>query len=130
MNTVATKLRWKGSIILLRMLQHRLHAVRAMRGLERLNSEQGKGGIESNPLALLDCVIDFVLQSKSTISPHSDDTTPVVPFSVRAVRIVSDVDRVINRGGDLDFRSFARIKRAKALFLNCLMNGSCGVTDV
>jgi hypothetical protein len=80
---VAMKLGWKGSIVLLRMLQHRLHARRMMGRLERLNSEQGEGGIEPNPLALRDRVISFVLQS--TVSPHGDDAMLVIPLSVCAI---------------------------------------------
>jgi len=60
-DAVTTKLRWKGTIVLLRILQHRLHARTVMRRLERLNSEQGEGGIEPGPLALHNRVICFVL---------------------------------------------------------------------
>jgi len=60
-DTVATKLRWKRSIGLLRILQHRLHARRVMRRLESLNGEQGEGGIEPGPPALYNRVICFIL---------------------------------------------------------------------
>jgi hypothetical protein len=75
--------------------------------LERLESEQGKRGVEPSPLALYDCIISFVLQS--TKPPHGDNTAFFIPFGVRAVRVTSDVDgvdRVIHCNGYLDFRSF------------------------
>ena len=129
---MTTEFERKGSIVLLGMFQHRLHARRVMRGLERLNSEQGERGVEPNPLALCNRVISFVLQS--TVPPHGDDSTFVIPLDVHAVGIIGDVDRVnrvINRNRDLDFRSFTRIGCSnKAFFMNGLIDGSHGVTNV
>jgi len=98
----------KGTVVLLGMLQHCLHTRRVMRGLERLNSEQGEGRIEPNPLAFCNRVISLVLQS--TVSPHGGDTALVIPFNVHPFRIVGNVprvNRVIHCNRDLDFRNFA-----------------------
>jgi len=108
---VTAEFEWEGSIVLLGVLQHRLHPGRVMRGLERLNSEQGEGSVEPNPPTLRDRVISFVLQS--AVPPHGKNTAFVIQFNVRAVRIIGDVDRVnrvIHRKGDIDPRSFARIR--------------------
>jgi len=104
-----------------------------MRGLERLNSEQGERGVEPNPLALCNRVISFVLQS--TVLPHGDNPTFGVPLNVRAVGIIGDVDRVnrvVNCNRDLNFMSFTRIgcSNKAAFFMNGLIDGSHGVTNV
>ena len=128
---MTAKFKLKGSVILLRMFQHCLHARRMVRRLERLNSEQGEGGIEPNPLALRDRVVSLVLQS--TVFPHGGNTTFAIPLSFYTVRITGDVDRVnriIHCDRDLDSRSFTEIRRAKTLLLDGLINGSHGVADV
>ena len=103
-----------------------------MRGLERLNSEQGERGIEPNPLALRDRVISFILQS--TVPPHGDDPTFVIPLNVRAVRIIGDMDRVnrvVNCNGDLDSRSLGRIGcSSEAFLMDGFIDRSHGVTNV
>ena len=103
-----------------------------MRGLERLNSEQGERGIEPNPLALRDRVISFILQS--TVPPHGDDPTFVIPLNVRAVRIIGDMDRVnrvVNCNGNLDFRSLGRIGcSSEAFLMDGFIDRSHRVTNV
>ena len=128
---MTAKFKRKGSVILLRMFQHCLHARRMMRRLEGLNSEQGEGGVEPNSLALRDRVVSFVLQS--TVFPHGGNTTFVIPLSFYTIRITGDVDRVnriIHCNRDLDSRGFAEIRRAKTFLLDGLINGSHGVADV
>ena len=129
---MAKKFERKGSIVLLGMFQHRLHTGRVMRGLERLNGEQGERGIEPNPLALRNRVISFVLQS--TVPPHGDNPTFVVPLNVCSVGIIGNVDRVnrvINCSRDLNFLSFTRVgcSNKAAFFMNGLIDGSHGVTN-
>jgi len=89
---VTTKFKRKGSIVLLGMFQHCLHTGMVVRRLERLDSEQGERGIEPYPLALHDRIISFVLQS--TVPPHCDNSTFVIPLDVHAVRIIGNVDRM------------------------------------
>ena len=129
---MTTRFEWKGSIVLLGMFQHRLHAGRVMRGLERLNSKQREWGIKPYPLAFRNRVISFVLQC--TVLPHGNNPTFVVPLNVHAVGIIGDVDRVnrvINCNRDLDFRTFTRIGGSnKAFLMNGLIYGGHGVTNV
>ena len=108
---MTAKFRWEGSVVLLRVLQHGLHARGVMGRLERLNSKQGEGGVQPNSLALRNRVISFVLQN--AVFPHGDDATLVIPLNVHAVRIIGNVDgvnRVVHRNRDLDFRGFTRIR--------------------
>jgi len=129
---VTTKFKWKGFTVLLGMFQHRLHTGRVVRKLERLNSEHGEWGIELYPLALRDYIISFVLPS--TVPPHCDNPTFVIPLNIHAIRIIGDVDRmnrVRNRNGDLNFRSSVRIRCPNKTFLmDGLIDRSHGVTNV